>query len=212
MRALVLSACLAGCAAPVGPEGTPTSNAPPETGGGLPTVNCAVGVCPDCVGCSVRDFGCFGWGGNSTFNSPGKCKAAPTSGAVQAKIAGVDFVATAAVAVVDHGMISLSAQAGAPLVVLYAPAAVGSYDCATWRAGVAYFAGRELGDPVDFRSAPVLDGAPTCTLTVTRVGAVGELVEGAFTATLVDWRPAQGPRATLAIEGTFLVTRGPFAL
>lgn len=83
-------------------------------------------------------------GGNSTFNSPGKCKAAPTSGVVQARISGVGFVAKAAVAVVDHGMISLSAQAGDPLVVLYAPAA--------------------------------------------------------------------GPRATLAIESTFLVTRGPFAL
>lgn len=131
---------------------------------------------------------------------------------VQAKIAGVDFVARAAVAVVDHGMISLSAQDGDPLVVLYAPAAIGTYDCATGHAGVAYFAGRELGTPVDFRSTPVLDERPICSLTVTRLGTVGEPIEGSFSATLVDWRPVQGPRGTLAIDGTFLVTRGPFAL
>jgi hypothetical protein len=211
MRRVALVACLVGCTT-ASREPVPDSDPESEPGGGLPTPRCGEGACSECVGCGVSRFGCFGWAGTANLNSPGRCLAESTSGTLEATIGGVAFASREAVAIVDHGRIAVSAQAGDPLVVLFAPAQIGNHDCASSSAAIAYFAQREIQPAVDFRS--VVPGAPpvACTLTVTRIGDVGQRIEGAFTATLLDWRATTLPRPTLSIEGTFQIERGPFAL
>ena len=202
------SLVLLGCSGVLSPGSEPPPDPADESGGGLPTASCAQGPCSACVGCAVWEFGCFGWAGYTNLNSAGYCVASPAQGTLQATVGGVDFVAAQAVAVVDSGNIAISARAGDELVVLFAPATAGVHDCASQLSSgaLAYFAVGEIGPTRDFRSPRQDAPVPSCSVTVTTVGEIGQRIEGSFAATLFEHNLASQASLDVA-NGTFSVER-----
>jgi len=201
MRSWVAIVLLAGCTTSVDPS--PSSSTPPvdEGGGGLPTRVCGAASDGPSVGCAVWNGLCFGsWGASASLTGAGDCVAAPAPGVVTATVASDALVSDAAAALVANE-VQISARAGDRVVALAAPATPGTYTCDVVAIGYFQLGGTSL-PAADYRSW-FPDQAPSCTVTLSHVGDIGDTIDGSFSATLFAWTGT----GTLDIAGTFSVER-----
>jgi hypothetical protein len=201
----LLAAVTGSCAGNSANQPSTTDDPSPGScsGGGLPTPTCGKGECGCCVGCSLKDGLCFGTGWRFVLGV-GQCVAPPAAGTLQVDIGTSRFVAEQVAAIVDDAYLEISARVADRTLVLQLPAVLGDGSCATstYLGEFAYYQGA-----LELRNRPALPTRPDCTVSLTKVGNVGERIEGSFSATVAT---SAGPTTITLSNGTFSVERTAF--
>ena len=199
----LLAIVAAGCAGP-GPAAADAAPTDECVGGGLPAPTCGSGPCSCCVGCSIKAGLCLGTAVQFALGV-GQCVAAPAAGSFQVMIGGSAFVADQVAAIVDHAYLQVSARAAGRTVVLLLPNTLGDASCAS-----GGYAGSFVYSPdgaSEFRNRPG-SPRPVCTVSLVKVGDVGERIEGSFSASVVE--SSASPATVELTDGAFSVDRGAF--
>jgi hypothetical protein len=158
---------------PIGPCVAPEALPPPHCGTGA--------GCSCCASCSISGELCFG-AVTSVAVGIGQCVASPVPGSVDMTAGAATFSATRTAAAVVDAYVEVSAQTDTQTLVLAVPGAPGTYSCS------------DPGSPIEiaffstasYANRPSNGARPACTVTVTSVGAVGERIEGTFSATVTS--------------------------
>ena len=175
-------ACAVDAVDAVGPDG-PRPDPERQSGGGLPAPRCGT-PCEEagqCVGCGYSSHLCFGDVAFFTLGS-GSCTADGAEGAdaadLRLEIDGTAIAADRAGAAIVSSTLELVVHAGQHRLSILAPAAPGTYNCASSLSVVVQYT-----SPQGERAAnrPVAGRLP-CSITVASVGAVGQRVTGSLSA------------------------------
>jgi hypothetical protein len=179
----VFLAVTGGCAVDTAGSPGPSTADDESGGGGLPTPSCGT-PCDSpgqCVGCGYSSHLCFGDVALFSLGT-GSCTADGAPGTDAATFSldvdGVMIAADRAGAAVLATSLELVVHAGQHRLSILAPAAPGTYDCATSLAVVVQYT-----SPSGERAAnrPVAGRLP-CSIAITSIGAIGERVEGSLSA------------------------------
>lgn len=187
-----------------GGNGLPSHGDPPDAvadkcsgpGEGIPPPHCGEGPCSCCVGCGVGQGLCFGTASQFTFGV-GSCIAAPGAGTLTATVGGAAFVADHVAAVVTGSYVQVSAVAGNRELVAMLPATIGTAACAAsdYAGAFAYY--QDIG--VEFHNRPTQPRS-ACTVKLTKIGNLGDRIEGSFSVTVDGNTSLDVGNATFSVE------------
>ena len=190
-----------------GGNGLPAHGDPPDAvadkcsgpGEGIPPPHCGEGPCSCCVSCGVGRGLCFGSAAQFTFGV-GSCIAAPGAGTLTATVGGAAFVADHVAAVVTGAYVQVSALAGNRELVAMLPATIGTAACAAsdYAGAFAYYQDIE-GFGVEFHNRPTQPRS-ACTVKLTKVGGLGDRIEGSFSVTVDGNTSLDVSNATFSVE------------
>lgn len=162
----------------------------------LPPPHCGEGLCNACAGCGVGAGLCFGsqpWFALGV----GTCVADSAAASITLTANGAAVALTEAAAAAPDAYVEISARSADHTLTFEVPATLGDATCsASYLGGFYYVDGGTI-----YQNRSVSTRGP-CTVSLTTIGAVGERIEGSFTATVTA---ASG--ATVDLAGTFSVTR-----
>jgi len=171
----------------------------------LPAPTCGEASCGGTAGCSVKAGLCFGTAAQFALGV-GQCVATPAAGTFEVMV-GATKVVAAQVAAVDNGAyVQISARMTDQTIVLLLPANLGDDSCAS-SAYLGSFAYYQNGGS-EFRNRPVSPARPSCTVSLVKIGNVGERIEGSFSAMVLE--SSTNPTALDLTNGTFSVERVAF--